>query len=155
MAEPLTRDQMEFLAEKLGYEITYLSDTTVEKRLNGYWVLLTDGTIRPFRESDHNFWAIYSEDNYKFNPGYEYEVLVSYIWDSTVNDRRSDSYIKLIPKDFIPACKKYFGGTPLYVGTKRVNQAICKVGGYSRRYKGYTSKRMVVSKRSCDCGVAG
>lgn len=141
MAEPLTRDQMEFLAKKLGYKITYLSNVTVEKRLNGYRVLLTDGTIRPFRESDHNFWAIYSIDDYKFDTGYKYEVLVSYIWDSTYKDRRSDSYIELIPKDFIPACKKYFGGTPLYVGTKRVNQAICKVGGVLKTVQGIYVKQ--------------
>lgn len=50
---------------------------------------------------------------------------------------------------------KYPIGTPLYVGTKRVNQAICKVGGYSRRYKGYMSSKGTTSKRSCRAGAAG
>lgn len=140
MAEPLTRDQMEFLAKKLGYEISYYS-SEVREDLNNSLVLLTDGTLRPFKESDHNFWEIRVYQRNNFDARRNLEILATYVWDSRVNDRRSDSYIKLIPKDFIPVCKKYFGGTPLYVGTKRVNQAICKVGGVLKTVQGIYVKQ--------------
>lgn len=141
MAELLTENQMEFLAKKLGYKITYLSNDSDYKHYSGDRAILSDGTLRSIADTDDAFWVVSFMDVNDYLRDYEFELLINYVRRNTAGKRCSPSYIKLIPKNFVPACKKYFGGTPLYVGTKRVNQAICKVGGVLKTVQGIYVKQ--------------
>lgn len=151
MANLLTHERMQFLMDKTG---DGFEGTDYEKYDGSKdYALFDDLSAKKLPNASGKFCFIHGSDIDDYN-GIDdtYSVVAIYFMD---NKKKID-YALINPNKLRAANAKYPVGTPLYVGTKRVNQAICKAGGYSRRYKGYTSKRMGVSKRSCDdCGVAG
>ena len=141
MANLLTYEQMEFLAKKLRYEIVHLNTVHYYKHYSDNKAILADGTLRSFTDTDDAFWCVSTLHVNDYPKGYEFQVLVDYVKRNERGKRCANTYIQLVPRDFIPACKKYFGGAPLYVGTKRVNQAICKVGGVLKTVQGIYVKK--------------
>ncbi len=126
MANLLTYKQMEFLATKIQIKFVTI-DGRIEKPHDSSRALYDDGTQRPVPKDNSAYWQVYSGVFYPDGTG---NAIVSYVYyNSYYEAMYSYEYVEVIPKDLIAACKKYFGGTPLYVGTKRVNQAICEVGG--------------------------
>ena len=141
MANLLTFERMQFLMDKLGRTIEdggYKmyesgSDYVIDADLNAE--LHTDPCDKFFFIDERDF------DKYN-NLDYKYDV------DIFFHDHGDTThYVYIKPRTLREINARY------PVGTKRVNQAICKVGGYSGRYKAYTSSRTGVSKSLCDCGV--
>ncbi len=154
MANLLTFERLLFLMDKMGW-----SPRPTPSYLQGEFdsrykfIVLDDLTLSDTVHPTKNFWAV--PKGYKDNWSCEDEnsesgVIALYYYKSL---DKSDCIADVQIARLKNINAKYPVGTPLYVGTKRVNQAICKVGGYSRRYKAYASNKGATSKRSCRAGV--
>lgn len=168
MANLLTFKQVYFLADKLGYRISDVPDGTRYKYKAPEYAIAEDGSLLDssnlgeeiVARTIQEFWYIrYEEWIAKYQRRSSGTVQLRFVRPLSkdyLNNLYEYYAVTVRPSDFIPACKKYFGGTPLYVGTKRVNQAICKVGGGTQggtrylRQKGWGYQKDHVERGWCD-----
>lgn len=124
MANLLTHERMKFLMDKMG---TSFEGTTYAKYDGSKdYALFDDLSAKKLPNASGEFCFVSSGeiDNYN-DADNTYGVVAVYF----AEDKKKINYALISPAKLRATNAQYFGGTPLYVGTKRVNQAICKVGG--------------------------
>lgn len=142
MANLLTFERLLFLMDKMGWPLrptpSYLQNEFDSK----YDLIVLDNlTLSDTVHPTKNFWAV--PKGYKDNWSCEDEnsesgaVALYYYKSPGKSDYIADVQIARLKN--INA--KYPIGTPLYIGTKRVNQAICKVGGVLKTVQGIYVKQ--------------
>lgn len=124
MANLLTFERMQFLMDKMG--VSFEGTTYANYDGSKDYVLYDDlsAKIVPNARGKFCFVSSWEIDNYN-DTNNKYGVVAVYFMDN----KKKINYALISPGKLRAVNAQYFGGIPLYVGTKRVNQAICKVGG--------------------------
>ena len=146
MANLLTFERMQFLMDKMGASF----EGTSYKKYDGSkdYVLYDDLSAKIVPNARGKFCFVSDSEINNYNDtDNKYGVVAVYFMD----DKKKINYALISPGKLRAVNAQYFGGTPLYVGTKRVNQAICKVGGtqdgtrHIRQARGRHQKAYVIA----------
>ena len=134
MANLLTFERMRFLMDKMGASF---NDTDVKyNRIHDY-VLFDDLSAKTLSNASGKFCFVNSRSIYNYNDRDSDMAFVPiYFYDNG----KATHYAIINPKKLL-ATNAQYPATPLYVGTKRVNQAICKVGGVLKTVQGIYVKQ--------------
>lgn len=130
MANLLTFERMQFLMSKLGWSLRPTPSYLQGKFDSRYkFIVLDDLTLSGTFHPTKNFWAVPKgyEDNWSCEDENSESGVTALYYYKSLDKADYIADVQIARLKNINA--KYPIGTPLYVGTKRVNQAICKAWG--------------------------
>lgn len=134
-AKPMTYDRLMYLAKMAGFKAKELEYSETPPQTN-MLVLYDDGNVEINSSLQEGAWNASTRANDTLDYDTQNDLEFGF-----VKNGQYVAYVNVKKYKLLSAIKAYPDGVPLYVGTKRVNQAICKVGGVLKTVQGIYVKQ--------------